>query len=286
MISNNNAQRYATLYSRHSTNNPAEGTPRRLSHTLPSNESFLLDESRLSQRLGIRIADPIRVFDLSLLGLGAGTFLERMRPSFAELEWDGYDQKLYGLTPYRRRAIASFMAEMTRDNGWRIARQPSSIFRMNVADRRSSGRTFHEMSDAVIRDADFQKLLGGIAQMTRCVRPDVRRLKITAHQISIVARSDAPASNSPEGIHQDGADFIVSALVVARKNIGGGVSNIYGPDRATRYLSVMLKPGQGIFQADAGSQLWHDVTPIKVAQSLNVSTGVRNIFGFDIVVER
>ena len=30
------------------------------------------------------------------------------------------------------------------------------------------------------------------------------------------------ATNAPEGIHQDGADYIVSALVLERKNIKGG----------------------------------------------------------------
>jgi hypothetical protein len=246
-------------------------------------EQFLLDESRLSKRLGIRIADPIRIFDLSLLGIDTNAFLRRIGPAFSELEWDGYDKKLYGLAPFRRRAIAAFVAERS-NNGWRIEQQPSSIFCMNVADRRASGRVFPAISERVSEDPAFRQLLAGIAGMTRSVRPEIRRLKITAHQISIVARSRVPASNSPEGIHQDGADFIVSALVIARENVKGGVSNIYGPDRQTRYLRVLLQPGQGIFQRDAGSTLWHDVTPISVEP--NATCGVRNIFGFDITVEK
>ena len=33
--------------------------------------------------------------------------------------------------------------------------------------------------------------------------------------------------NSPEGVHQMGADYIVSALVINRINLKGGISDIY-----------------------------------------------------------
>ncbi|MDY3245082.1 2OG-Fe dioxygenase family protein [Campylobacter sp.] len=39
------------------------------------------------------------------------------------------------------------------------------------------------------------------------------------------------STNSPEGIHQDGMDFIMSAFVIDRKNINGAKSIIYENDK-------------------------------------------------------
>ncbi|MCR2089001.1 2OG-Fe dioxygenase family protein [Campylobacter upsaliensis] len=64
------------------------------------------------------------------------------------------------------------------------------------------------------------------------------------------------ATNSPEGIHQDGMDFIMSAFVVERKNIRGAKSIIYMEDKKTRIFETILKDGQGILQVDANSPLW------------------------------
>jgi len=88
----------------------------------------------------------------------------------------------------------------------------------------------------------------------------------------------------PEGIHQDGADYIISGLVMEREGIVGGESTVYGPDRSTPYLRTVLQPGQGLFQADAGSPLWHGVSPIRVDPDSDQPEGHRSIFGFDIHV--
>ena len=85
---------------------------------------------------------------------------------------------------------------------------------------------------------------------------------------------------------QDGADYIVSALVIGRQAIQGGKSTVYGPDRTTRLLTVTLQPGEGLFHADAGSGLWHDVSGIEFDEGSDSSEGVRNTLGIDIVVEQ
>jgi hypothetical protein len=43
---------------------------------------------------------------------------------------------------------------------------------------------------------------------------------------------------------------------------------------------VELKQGQGIFQADAGSTLWHEVSPIDLEEGIQL--GHRMTFGLDI----
>lgn len=189
--------------------------------------------------------------------------------------------------PFRRRAICRFRLTRLPAGDWHAARQPHHEFSMQVDDYRAGGRKFAEMPDAVIDHVEFRKLLCGVGDLVAAVEPAARHLNFTVHQISTIARQAAPASNAPEGVHQDGADYIVSALVIDRRSVTGGVSVIYGPDRTTEVHRVCLLPGEGLFHVDAGSPLWHDVTEICTGSGGDGNErGVRNILGFDIHVAR
>ncbi|MBM2810645.1 MAG: hypothetical protein HW416_1404, partial [Chloroflexi bacterium] len=69
---------------------------------------------------------------------------------------------------------------------------------------------------------EFLKLLSSLASMATSINPAARKFSVTMHQVSIVTDVDTLGDNSPEGIHQDGSDFIVSALVVWREGITAG----------------------------------------------------------------
>lgn len=191
------------------------------------------------------------------------------------------------IKPYRRRAIGKFLLQKYTKRIWRIERLPAGEFSQDVEsnDYRSSKRVFHEMSPAVSDHPEFRKLLVRLGEIIEGIHKHPERLLIIAHQVGIVARHGRFGDNAPEGIHQDGVDYIVSALVMERNNIEGGRSNVYGFDKKTLYLSRELGVGEGIFQTDRGSPFWHDVTPISLchANPYN-SLGERTIFGFDITV--
>lgn len=197
------------------------------------------------------------------------------RSSFDELE------------PFRRRAIARFQVSLTAGE-WSVARLPVTAFAQDVAgeDVRSLKRIFEEADERVTSHPEFLRLVQALALLVGSIRPDARALDMTMHQVSIIADADTLGDNSPEGIHKDGADFIVSALVVAREEITGATSLVYGPDKETEYLRIELQAGEGIFQADANSSLWHDVTPIRLSKNAPDDEGNRDIFGFDIDVAR
>lgn len=190
------------------------------------------------------------------------------------------------LEPFRRRAIARFEVARGAEGDWSVERAPVRAFAQEVeeADYRSLKRVFEEADEAVTAHSEFLKLVRSLARLVSGIQPDAQRLSMAMHQVSIVADEDTLGDNSPEGVHKDGADYIVSALVVAREGISGAESVIYGPDKETEYLRVVLKPGQGIFQADANSSLWHDVTPITLSADAPSLEGRRDIFGFDIDV--
>ena len=108
------------------------------------------------------------------------------------------------------------------------------------------------------------------------------KFAITVHHTFIFCKDGKKSTNSPEGIHQDGMDFIMSAFVIDKKNINGAKSIIYANDKKTKIFETILKNGQGIIQQDLNSKLWHEVTEIT---QINVNEiGYRSSIGFDIEI--
>ena len=97
-----------------------------------------------------------------------------------------------------------------------------------------------------------------------------------------------------EGAHEDGADFIVSALVVNRINVNGGESQILemlADGKKEIVFKRTLAPGEFVFQADTGEELiygndlWHHVTPFHIADE-SKGEAWRDIIGFDLIVSK
>ncbi len=190
------------------------------------------------------------------------------------------------IQPYRRRTIAAFQIKKHTHSLWRIKRVPAKpLVQTGENDYRREARRFPEMSPTISNHHEFQKLLGCIADMVASIHKQPENLLVTAHQMGVSARHGRFGSNAPEGIHKDGVDYIISALVMERKAIRGGVSNVYGADKTTLFLSHTLEPGEGIFQSDSESPFWHDVTPVYLDTNSPEEEGERNIFGFDITIE-
>lgn len=190
---------------------------------------------------------------------------------------------LDALAPTRRRAIAHFLLER-RGDGWTIRRQAVASFSQASAtpgDYRTLPRTFAPLAKGVAEHPLFQQWLRAVGDQVRTARPEAERLQVACHQMRSVASPGRRSSNAPEGIHQDGADYIVSALVVERRGVAGGESRVYDENREV-LLRRTLEIGEGLFQADAGSPLWHDVTSIAFDPESGECEGVRSIFGLDI----
>ena len=183
------------------------------------------------------------------------------------------------LKPYRRRSISKFILTLSK-TGWHIKKVKHTRFYQKVKDYRSIKRVLPETSPSITRHPEFRKILIALANIVKELHPRTKKISMEVHQTGVVASCFQSGDNSPEGIHLDGFDYDVTALVVERKGIRGGVSMVYGSDKKRVYLKKTLQPGQGIFQND----LWHDVTKIHVKSGYN--TGLRNIFGFDINIEK
>ena len=194
------------------------------------------------------------------------------------------------IQPYRRRGISSFLLEKSgEDFEWNIEELPCVPYTQTsnvLLDYRNLPRSFPPSPVEVTSNDEFRKILAYLATFTDIAeKGKTKKIKIICQQVGIVSKPDdnREESNAPEGIHQDGCDYIVSALVVERKGIIGGESVVYDDDKKTELLRTLLLEGDAIFQADAGSPLWHDVEPIESDGS--PVQGIRNIIGYDIYIE-
>ncbi len=83
--------------------------------------------------------------------------------------------------------------------------------------------------------------------------------RIQAHQFRIQANADEAGQPTPEGIHKDGADFIL-IMVLERHNITGGVNHIYDNNKRLVFGSVLEEPGDAIILDDR--MVWHGVSEV------------------------
>ncbi|CAM1361350.1 2OG-Fe dioxygenase family protein [Tenacibaculum xiamenense] len=187
----------------------------------------------------------------------------------------------------RQRSIASFIIEKKEEDFF-IERIAETSFEQNVDDFRSWERVFKEADEETLKHPIFYQLLEEAFKIVVAIHPEIKKLKITSHFMRTIAAGLVKGENSPEGVHEDGANYIISALVVNRKNITGGETQIFERRNSKNELIFQkeLEIGEFAFQADTGEEkifgndLWHYVTPI---QSVNkTEIGVRDIIGFDI----
>ncbi len=196
--------------------------------------------------------------------------------------------KIQQIKPTRKRCISEYNLEFSK-NKWHAERLSHRPFSQKLSansanqnlDYRLTDRLFKELPQDLFDD-NLNKMFIMAADEIRFAKPDVKRLNIIVHHTLILCSHTQAGDNSPEGIHQDGADFIISALCIDRNNINGGKSIVYGADKITPIFEIELQAGQGLFQPDAGTDLWHKVTPITVKN--NTESGYRSTIGFDISV--
>lgn len=201
------------------------------------------------------------------------------------------------IQPWRRRSVSKFVIKETK-RGLSVKRVKVPQFVQGVAadDIRSLPRVFEEAPATHVENDHFYAFLKAIFKVVQNVRSKVglkiTQVEMTAHFMSVKATSASPGDNSPEGAHEDGVDYIVSALVYKRFNLKGGQTQIIEKLDNGKKVAVFkhtLKPGEFVFQADTGDEktygtdLWHHVTPFHIANPKK-GEGWRDIIGFDIQV--
>lgn len=102
--------------------------------------------------------------------------------------------------------------------------------------------------------------------------------EVRVHQIRIVATPGEPGLPTPEGVHQDGTDFLTLHLV-RRHNIAGAESTIYDLARRPVRSLTLREPMDSMILEDP--RVFHGVTPARSADGL--TTGTRDLLGIDFI---
>jgi hypothetical protein len=84
--------------------------------------------------------------------------------------------------------------------------------------------------------------------------------RIQAHQFRILARAHEQGKPTPEGVHKDGADYIL-VMLLARQNVIGGESQIF--DNAMQPLEQSTLSQQGDLVLINDAKVYHGVTEIE-----------------------
>ena len=183
--------------------------------------------------------------------------------------------------PTRLRRFAKYNISIRTDNHYNIFYNHSLHFTQNVPDSRHVTRKFEPMESQFIKEHWILELITQSlsSSIKYSHKKGIQQAEVSLHQVRQICYPNMESHNSPEGIHQDGADFIVSAFVLNRQNISEGKTIIFNKYKDEIY-NTTLHNGEGIFQED--KELWHYVTPIQANDNF---IGYRDILGIDIILK-
>lgn len=187
-------------------------------------------------------------------------------------------QEILDIKPHRKRAMSVFQVGLQSNEPVieRAAHKP--YIQPDIAGyERSEPRQYPRCPDEMTDNPAIISLVREFSRKLKNVHPNATGVEVQLHPTRVVARPNEVSRPTLESIHNDGADYIISALVVARENVVGAESIVYDSDASTVLLREILQPGEGIFQDDA--RLFHEATPIRTANPSK--EGHRDMIGFD-----
>jgi hypothetical protein len=130
-------------------------------------------------------------------------------------------------------------------------------------------RDFAELEDQIVALPDFQMLVARFVDFSKI---DPETTEIGVHQIRIVAAPNMVGEPAPEGIHQDGFDF-VGIFCIKRNNLIGAETHLYEHPANPPIFAKELQPGEFVLVNDR--RLYHFTSGIRPAGSGN---GIRDVF--------
>ena len=201
--------------------------------------------------------------------------------TFHHLSFDKYHGENKNIKyPSRLRKYCNYNVNITKSsNKIEILHNTDSCFEQNVEDDRKNPREF-DLIDDYYHPMLMEIMKLSILHTLAFIK--VEKLNISVHQVRQMVYPNISSHNSPEGIHRDGADYIISAFVVNRYNVKGGISKIYDNDKNEIYQTI-LNENEYIFQND--TDLYHYVTPIEYCNENNSDNyGYRDLIGIDIKI--
>lgn len=175
--------------------------------------------------------------------------------------WDDLGPDLYMADGgrYRRRRHATFQVV-----GGAARRQPHQPHFQSRDYNRLNGdvqRWFEPVADAVIENPVAQAIFERCGALFTAASglPADQPWRVEFHQFRIEATLEAVGRPTPEGLHRDGVDWVF-VMLVGRRNIAEGVTEIGAADGRPLGRFTLSEPGDGVLLDD--HRVRHGVTPI------------------------
>jgi len=121
-------------------------------------------------------------------------------------------------------------------------------------------RQFHAWLPTTVRNPAFTEIIRWTTRQFST--SPAERWRIQAHQFRIVARAGEAGKPTPEGVHKDGAEYIL-IMMMDRHNVSGGVSHIYDNDMRPIAQGTLETAGDVVLINDRA--VYHGVTEIRPA---------------------
>ncbi len=116
-------------------------------------------------------------------------------------------------------------------------------------------REYDELEDALIVHPAFRALLRSFAGFFATSEDTV----LGVHQIRIVCAHDQSGEPAPEGVHQDGFDW-VGIFCIARVDVVGAQTQLFDDRAQPPIFSKALAPAEAVFINDR--RIFHYTTPV------------------------
>lgn len=176
--------------------------------------------------------------------------------------WDalGLDTYMADGGRYRRRRHATFSV-----SGTGIRRKPHQPHYQSRDYNHLNGgleRWFTPVDDGVAEGVVMQSILKLCFDLFHPVTPSEIRptsWHVEAHQFRIEAQPGIEGRPTPEGMHQDGVDWVL-VLLVRRENIDSGVTTIHDLSKRLLGRFTLIAPLDAALVDD--NRVYHGVTPV------------------------
>lgn len=176
--------------------------------------------------------------------------------------WDdlGLDTYMADGGRYRKRRHAAFAVSGSAD-GAEVARKPHQPHYQSRDYNALNGgiaRWFAPVADEVADGPALPAVLRLCHRVFDALTP-APAWHVEVHQFRIEARPGEEGRPTPEGMHQDGVDWVL-VLLVRRENVAEGETSIHGPDRQRLASFTLAEPTDAAWVDDG--RVFHGVTPV------------------------
>ncbi|MEE9327640.1 MAG: 2OG-Fe dioxygenase family protein [Cocleimonas sp.] len=167
------------------------------------------------------------------------------------------DQFLSDGGHYRYRRYSVFKYRTAEDELELLPHEPhfQSTYRNNMNG--GINRDYEPFKQSSIDNASLKSIIYFVSKQISFNAE--KEWRIQAHQFRIETSEEESGKPTPEGIHRDGADFIL-IMLLNRDNISGGLNHIYDKNKKILLETKLSELGDAVLIDDR--KVWHGVSEI------------------------